>query len=268
MRLTLFSASLGEPSGAAAPSRGAAPTLQGAWPLAPACAPERRRHSHHRESACCGTHCEYLTMRGSRAQGAEGPRLVLGLLKGNLGRLKSGVWGIGQESKGIQQPRGWDKGEGKLRVQTWGTEKKRFRGPVEKPKNCTKSTLESRSKRQGPEGDRGSRDWLAEQRAAVARCKGNRRLPTPLDPGLDRLQRLEVGVRIVAHAFLPSCSAVGIGAVLRESLLGQMAAASYRAQAASQRDTTGRSVVGRLDLERSRSGATSEWDRMSAARGA
>jgi hypothetical protein len=40
-------------------------------------------------------------------------------------------------------------------------------------------------------------------------------------------------VRVVAHAFLPSCSAVGIGALLRESLLGQMAAASYRAQAAS-----------------------------------
>lgn len=34
----------------------------------------------------------------------------------------------------------------------------------------------------------------------------------------------------------------------------------------AQRDTTGRSVVGRLDLERSRSGAASESDRMSAAR--
>lgn len=55
----------------------------------------------------------------------------------------------------------------------------------------------------------------------------------PLGPGLDRLQWLEVRVRVVAHAFLPSCSAVGIGAALRESLLGQMAAASYRAQSAS-----------------------------------
>lgn len=76
-------------------------------------------------------------MRGTGAQGPEGPRLVLGRLKGNLGQLNSGVWGIGQERKGIQQPRGWGIGEGKLRVRTWGTEKKRFRGPGEKPKNCT-----------------------------------------------------------------------------------------------------------------------------------
>lgn len=34
-------------------------------------------------------------------------------------------------------PRGWDMEEGKLRVRTWGTEKKRFSGPEKKPKNGT-----------------------------------------------------------------------------------------------------------------------------------
>lgn len=53
-------------------------------------------------------------MRGTGAQGAKGPRPVPGLLKGNLGPLKTLVFG-----KPIKtgETRGWDEGEGKL----WGT---------------------------------------------------------------------------------------------------------------------------------------------------
>lgn len=41
-------------------------------------------------------------MQGTGAKWTEGPRLVLGLLKRKLGLLNSGVWGIGQEGKGVQ----------------------------------------------------------------------------------------------------------------------------------------------------------------------
>lgn len=60
-------------------------------------------------------------MRGTGAQGTGESRLAPGLLKGNLGRLNSGVWGTGHDWKGVQQPPGWYMGEGKLRVRTWGT---------------------------------------------------------------------------------------------------------------------------------------------------
>lgn len=74
-------------------------------------------------------------MRGTGAHRAGEPRLVPGLLEGNVGRLNSGVGGTGQDWKGVQQPPGWDMGEGKLRVSTWGT--------GEKPKNCTDRRAES-----------------------------------------------------------------------------------------------------------------------------
>ncbi|EGV98250.1 Pituitary homeobox 3 [Cricetulus griseus] len=54
-------------------------------------------------------------MRGTGAHRAGEPRLVPGLLEGNVGRLNSGVGGTGQDWKGVQQPPGWDMGEGKLR---------------------------------------------------------------------------------------------------------------------------------------------------------
>lgn len=74
---------------------------------------------------------------------------------------------------------------------------------------------------------------------------------------------------IVAPAFLPSCSAVGIGAVLRdcESSYWVRWPLATGPRLPAQRDKSDGPVVGRRDLEGSRFRVASESDRMSATRG-
>lgn len=77
---------------------GQPPSRPGVRPLALACPPDygRRRRRRCRESACCGTHCECLTMAGTRAQGVKSsPWLDFGVPKTGLGsaELGNGTWG-------------------------------------------------------------------------------------------------------------------------------------------------------------------------------
>ncbi|KAK2098897.1 hypothetical protein P7K49_024348 [Saguinus oedipus] len=77
------SASPGAPKRSGGPGAGGRPPLRpGARPLAPACRLDRRRRrSRCRESACCGTHCECLTIFRRGALGAEELLLDLGIPK-------------------------------------------------------------------------------------------------------------------------------------------------------------------------------------------
>lgn len=88
---------------------GQPPSRPGVRPLALACPPDygRRRHRRCRESACCGTHCECLTMAGTRAQGVKGPWLDFGIPKTGLGsaELGNGTWGTGRNREGRPRAR-------------------------------------------------------------------------------------------------------------------------------------------------------------------
>lgn len=124
-------ASPGAPERSGGPGTGGRPPPRpGARPLAPACPPDCGRRRRCRESACCGTHCECLTMRGTGAHGAEGPWPDFGIPKTGprAAELENGAWGTGRDSEGGLQTWGQDLEKGKLSARTRGTEKGKTRG--------------------------------------------------------------------------------------------------------------------------------------------
>lgn len=86
--------------------RGRPSPRPGARPLAPACLPDCGRRRRCWESACCGTHCECLTMRETGDHGSEGPS-DFGIPKIGPGSAELGIgtWGKGQNWKGGLQTR-------------------------------------------------------------------------------------------------------------------------------------------------------------------
>lgn len=113
---------------------GRPPPRPGARPLAPACPPDCGRRRRCRESACCGTHCECLTMRETGTHGAEGPWLDFGIPKTGPreAELEHGAWGTGRDWEGGVQTRGQDLEKGKLSVRTRRTDKRKTQGIEEK----------------------------------------------------------------------------------------------------------------------------------------